>query len=271
VKSKDVSAANNDVESGGESEKGSGRRSVFAFKATAATIGASLLSWAIAMSQSWYTENQEVLRRKSEEGAALQQQILEVTGRIEEEVALISADLKENTSTSIQRALTRTEGPLTRLHLEWQRSRLLLRNRAAQVYGRRFGKLIYNPEERSFIVDGCTVLVRSGDPQAGSDCVARRRAESARLVEFHQAYLRSDNFAALERFEHAPKSFDATFNTAYRVTIRYLNCVSRREQRPERCDELETLRTIEEQRSNLVSIGRTYLATRIVEASALVD
>jgi hypothetical protein len=253
-------------------------RSLFTYKAVAATLGGSLLTLCVTVAQITYANHLEVLRRQGEQGLAFQARLLDLTGRIENELSQ-TLDIVRHSDTPeravrdelLAEADRRMDENLAPLYRQWSLESLLLRNRGAQIYGNEVGELIYSPADGSFQENDCSMVVRDASPQENGDC--------RRLMEMEQGFLRGfvteirqgGTLGPFRRSTRSPKSFQANASIARTVLHRYVACARSegRPDRPPRCSHMPQALEIATRRVELVGVARENLADAIVSRSAL--
>ena len=251
-------------------DRSAARRGDFTLKAAATTIGGAVLTLCITAAQISYTKYLEVLDRQGDQGIALQQQLLQKTGGIENEVINVFNFLHNNPGRQPPANLTET---LNRLNQEWRLDRLSFRIRGAQIYGSGVGNRIYDPREELIDLDGCGVEIAAGAPGANENCPARQQAEARRLGAL-VVRLKADRSAGRE-VHLAPNSFQANFRLTRKVLDAYLACWGRRLDgsvaagRP--CGNIGPLLRVMGARIDLMVLAREALSTEIMRRSALRD
>jgi hypothetical protein len=248
----------------------------FTYRTLAATVGGALLTLTIAVAQTTYSNHLEVLRRQGEQGVDFQTNLLNLTGGISSQATEITNILERRTVTEADRdaiagaaqdQFTRDLLPLTR---QWRVSRLLLRNRAAQIYGREVGALVYSRADAAFRLDDCNVVTRDDRP-APANCEQSAQAELAFLNGLAD---RSRTDPGLREFRtggRSPTSFDANAEIAFVLLDRYFSCTERPANPPPRCANLPLMREIARRRVDLLGVARENIANAIVENSYLRD
>jgi len=249
----------------------------FAFKAVATTLVGSILTAAVAIAQISYSNHLEVLRRQAEQGGEFQARLLQTTGRIENELWAVAVSIKEQTRSRQDPGRLREEvtirwnRDLAPLFRQWRSDRLLLRNQAAQIYGREVAALIYDRSDTPFYADGCAVVRRGADPRA-TDCAAPMQAEFDRLAPLVAGLARSETLDAFRAAPNSPLSFNANAEIAFAILADYRECTAPADPtvRPKsRCVNLPAMVEIAIRRASLVRIARENLAEAIMTASAL--
>ena len=258
-----------DAEAGrARSDRGAAWR--FTLKAAATTVGGAVLTLCITAAQISYTKYLEVLERQGEQGMALQQQMLQATGHIENEIIAVYNILHNDFQGEPPANLT---AGLNRLNQQWRLDRLSLRIRGAQIYGSGVGNRIYDPREESIDLDTCGVETVAGAPGANENCAARQRAEARRLSELVST-LKADRSAGRD-IRLAPNSFQANFRLTRKVLDAYLACWGHRLDggiaAARRCEARGALLQTLSARIDLMVLARETLSTEIMRRSALSD
>jgi hypothetical protein len=239
-------------------------------KAAATTVGGAVLTLCITAAQISYTKYLEVLERQGEQGMALQQQMLQATGHIENEIIAVYNALQNDFEREPPRDLT---AGLNRLNQQWRLDRLSLRIRGAQIYGSGVGNRIYDPREESVDLDICGVETAAGAPGANENCAARQRTEAGRLREL-VSRLKADRSAGRD-VRLAPNSFQANFRLTRKVLDAYLTCWGHRLDgsiaAARRCEARRALLQVLSARIDLMVLARETLSTEIMRRSALSD
>jgi hypothetical protein len=251
----------------------------FASKAVATTLVGTILTIAIAIAQISYSNHLEILRRQAEQGGEMQARLLQITGRIENELWAVARSMTEQERTREEaerlrnEVTTRWNRDLAPLFLQWRSDRLMLRNQASQIYGRDVAALIYDRSDSRFYIDGCDVVRRGADPRI-NDCAGPMRAEWNRLAPFVAALARGETLEAFRAASNSPISFNANAEIAFTILSHYLECTAPADPtvRPKsRCNNLPAMLEIARRRVSLVGVARENLADAIMAASALRD
>jgi hypothetical protein len=242
----------------------------FTLKAAATTVGGAILTLCITAAQISYTKYLEVLERQGEQGMALQQQMLQTTGHIENEIIAVYNVLHNDFNGTPPADLT---AGLNRLNQQWRLDRLSLRIRGAQIYGSGVGNRIYDPREESIDLDTCGVETAAGAPGANENCAARQRAEASRLGAL-VARLKADRSAGRD-VRLTPNSFQANFRLTRKVLDAYLACWGHRLDgsvaAARRCEARSAILQVLSARIDLLVLARETLSTEIMRRSALSD
>lgn len=241
----------------------------FGLKTVAATLGGSILTLCVAVAQIWYAERLETIDRQGREGLEFQTRLLALTGAVDNALMRTAAVVKNEAAPASQLAAPALRAGLEQIYGRWRSERLLLRNQAAQIYGRRVGSLVYDVSEQAFDVDRCNVVVRLGQPAEAGDCAERLHREAEAAERFVRRIRQSRGLEAFDRAEDSPRSFDANLQLTRKLLSRYARCVgeSGRLYR-EACADLRRLVVM---RAELVGIARENFAQAIMESSTLRD
>ena len=247
----------------------------YALKALFTTIGGALLTRLIFYAETTYTNHLEALHRQDAQGVELQARLLDLTGRIEGELDQIVNLLRRSDDPDPARrndllgqARARFAETLDPIYAEWQRDRLLLRNRAAQIYGLAVGELVYRIPDDSIEPNNCSVSAQPDDPPSSADCHGQRQQELALIAGVTRDVLHARSLAPFASEPRLSPTFQANAYAARVVIYRYLNCA----QHPGGaldCTELPTLLRMAEHRLDLVRFARENLASAITSASSL--
>lgn len=264
-----------DKTSGDPGKADASGKSIFAFKTVAATIGGSVLTLAVALAQVSYSNHLEVLHRQGEQGLAVQTQLLDLTGRIANELNLIVGLARQASTADAQAreeiladAEARYRDHLKPLFDEWGANRLLLRNRGVQVYGPAVGRLVYDPTDNALAANQCNVLAPVAESTARpADCGPSMHEEAVRLT----ALMIGISVTGAPPDEMVPNGFDAAADTAREVLARYLQCLRTfgDPNAPVRCRHFADLLMISIRRLDLVGVARERLANAIMANSRL--
>lgn len=272
-----MSGAKTDFDAYGKAEaigKGSPRASgsralqpwAFGLKTVAATLGGSVLTLCVAVAQLWYAERLETIDRQGREGLEFQTRLLAITGAVDNELMRTAAVIKNDVAPASQLTAPALRAGLEQVYGRWRSERLLLRNQAAQIYGRRVGALVYDVSEQSFDVDRCNVVARLGQA-AAADCAQRLHREAEATEGFVARIRRSRGLEAFDKAEDSPRSFDANLQLTRKLLSRYARCVAEAGRDYARaCADLRRLFVM---RAELVGIARENFAQAIMESSTL--
>ena len=246
-----------------------GRARLFAWKTFSATFGGAVLTAIVALTQTWYSNHLEVLRRQGEGGLEYQRQLFALMGGAENSLRRLVNAVRRN---DMNDAAAQLEGPLRAALDQWSNEVYLLRNRGAEIYGREVGTFIYSPSERAFRLDGCNVLVRGAGP-GGEDCRQRQGDERAFVDRFRDRVMAGSDLSAFRTQPRSPVSYHVHLNMTVGLAERYLLCAraARAATVPPRCQDLDGLRALLNGRFDLLRTARLNVATAIMERSALRD
>lgn len=248
---------------------------LYSLKALVTTIGGALLTLLIFYAETNYTDHIESLHRQGTQGIEFQARILDLTGRLEGELDQAVELLRRSEdpdpatrSNLLAEARTLMAGGLEPVYTEWQRDRLLLRNRAAQIYGLAVGDLVYRIPDDSVEPNSCSVSLPPDNPSPSADCHSQRQEELALMESVTRDVLRLHSLDPFADNPRLPRTFQANAYAARTVIYRYLNC-AQHPGPPLDCTELPIILRLAVRRLDLVRFARENLANAITSASSL--
>jgi hypothetical protein len=253
-------------ESGALGASGERKAALFSLKAAATTVGGGLLTWGFTVAQIAYTDHLTVLQRQADQGITFQRDVFALTGQIENQ-AIDVFNAAKNGDPAQAAALRQST-----LHVsneQWRLVRLWFRIRGAQIYGRRVGDLVYDPDEESVGLDACAVEYSTEQPAGRGACPPRQAAEARRLAGII-ARVRANRVVGGDAELH-PASFQANWRLLRAALDVYIACLQTAAARnvPGRpCDRLEQ---IVASRLQFTVFARENLSTEIMGNSALRD
>jgi hypothetical protein len=251
----------------------SGRGRTFAIKAAVTVLAGSLLSLSVAFVQAGYSERMELLDRQSEHGARFQARVLESTGTIENQMMDMLEFLREGSPEGLAEARSILREELESSLSAWRSNVLMLRNRAADIYGRDVARLIYDSNEKFYRVDRCNVVVRLGSESSVDECGPRRGAELRRLDQMLNEITGAAQPDLARSMAIAPANIHTNINLIHYLMVRYLNCAERSDLAQladTRCQDREVVLRILQKRADRLNILRENLANEMMNA-ALID
>jgi hypothetical protein len=253
--------------------QGSARARLFAWKTFSATFGGAVLTGIVALTQTWYGNHLEVLRRQSDGGAEYQAQLFELMGAAENGLRQVLTAIRRD---DVEAAANLMSGPVGSALDTWSNRVYLIRNRGAEIYGRGAGAFVFDAAERGFRLDGCNVLVRGAGP-GGGDCSARQREELAFVNRFRDVVMHGSDLRPFRTVRRSPVSYHAHLTITAALAERYILCARTRAsprrpaQIPPRCQDLAGLRELLNSRFDLLRTARLNVATAIMDRSTLRD
>lgn len=253
--------------------QGSARARLFAWKTFSATFGGAVLTGIVALTQTWYGNHLEMLRRQSDGGAEYQAQLFELMGAAENGLRQVLTAIRRD---DVDAAATLMSGPVAAALDTWSNRVYLIRNRGAEIYGRDAGAFVFDAAERGFRLDGCNVLVRGAGP-GGDDCRERQREELAFVDRLRDVVMQGSDLRPFRTVRRSPASYHVHLTVTAALAERYILCARTRASArqpaslPPRCRDLAGLRDLLNSRFDLLRTARLNVATAIMERSTLRD
>jgi hypothetical protein len=241
----------------------------FSFKAVITSLGGALLTLAIWLLQTNYSNHLEHLRRQSDHGAEFQARLLAMTGNVVDELEAATDRVRNGDPAG---AALRNNHELAQAFQQWDTNALLLRMQGAQIYGPQIAPLIYDPDGNEYGIDRCSVLVEPGQDGSDENCGPRRQAEVNSLNALLDTIDRHNDPAGSQA--RRPRSFGFNAYAARAILDRYLECmeeIHEKRRADELCQNLGGLKTILDDRVELTAVARIDLANAIMAASRVTD
>ena len=241
----------------------------YSVKALSTAVGGGLLSLAVASTQMWYADHLESRRRQADHGYEFQRTLLDLSGRIEHELLLEWQLLSSGQHEDASRRFNQRLEPLWE---QWRLARLLLRNRGTQIYGDGVGYRIYNSADLRFVLDRCGLVVRYGEPGAGTACLRRRDARIGQLERYIRLVRDSGHLLFFDANKSIiPISFHANAENARALVIQVTTCLDGAAAAADAGVECAQEKRLLGQHVTLVRFSRDNLADAIAARSSLGD
>jgi hypothetical protein len=245
----------------------------FTLKTAAASVGGAILTVCVAAGQITYSRHLDRITAQREQGVQLQQALLEATGEIERAIRSTLAILRDRDAPDrIVRARAYYTDVATPALERWSSGALILRNRAANLYGRAVADRVYLTGDQTFMVDDCSVVVRPDDPATDRNCDARAAAERDRLTSLVTRIRGSTDLEPFRESPELPKSVYGNIYLANFLLNRYIGCLEtaarpQQGQQQNGCRRPDVLLQSAIRRWEILQFARVNLANEIMNAA----
>jgi hypothetical protein len=246
----------------------------FTLKTIAASLGGAVLTMVITGAQVWYNDHLDSMHRRGDQGVELQRSMFDKSGLVQRELLAIIEILKDVEShDAFQRARTKFYRDFRPAFDLWRANVLLLRNRAADLYGRPVAESVYTTREQGYHVDTCSVVVGPGQAETpGAACAAALDRELQRLRSLINRTTASPDLRVFLDDDSVVHSVDRNIFLAHFLLQRYLACKEfqperRREQQQQGCEAPLKLFESLTYRAEILRFARINLADAVMRAT----